>query len=400
MYPLSYRDVPTERSNWEGISMMEQLEKSKIKEKDIFEKISDHEQVMFCNDPKTGLRAIIAIHDTSLGPALGGTRMYPYESVEAALDDVLRLSEGMTYKCAAADLDFGGGKAVIIGDPQTDKSPALFRSFGQYVESLNGRFYTGTDMGTTMDDFVQALKETNFISGIPEAYGGGGDTSIPTAIGVIHALKATNKYLFDDETLTGKTYAIQGLGKVGFKVCKHLLEDGANVIVTDLNEQAIMEIEQIGKKLGNPVTVVKSDDIYSVEADIFIPCAMGGILNNHTIPQLTVKAIVGSANNQLKYESLIDELHQRSILYAPDYIVNAGGLISVADELYGANQERVLNKTKMIFSSLLEIYEQAALESISTLEAANRKCQKTLEEQKNRNNFFSRLKRPKWNFDK
>ena len=397
MYPLPIGRVIFPSIIQEG-KVMEQMEMSAIKEFDIFNKISSHEQVMFCNDPKAGLKAIIAIHDTTLGPALGGTRMYPYESVEDALNDVLRLSEGMTYKCAAADLDFGGGKAVIIGDPNTDKSPALFRSFGQYVESLNGRFYTGTDMGTTMDDFVQALKETKFINGVPEVYGGGGDTSIPTAKGVIYALKATNKYLFNDDTLTGKTYAIQGLGKVGFKVCEHLLKDGANVIVTDINEQAIKEIEQIGKELRNPVTVVKSNDIYSVEADIFIPCAMGGILNENTIPQLNVKAIAGSANNQLQNESHIDELHQRDILYAPDYIVNAGGLISVADELYGANKERVLNKTKTIYSSLLEIYKQSAVENITTLEAADRKCQQTLDEQKGRNNFFSRFKRPKWNF--
>ena len=397
MYPLPIGRVIFPSIIQEG-KVMEQMEMSAIKEFDIFNKISSHEQVMFCNDPKAGLKAIIAIHDTTLGPALGGTRMYPYESVEEALNDVLRLSEGMTYKCAAADLDFGGGKAVIIGDPNTDKSPALFRSFGQYVESLNGRFYTGTDMGTTMDDFVQALKETKFINGVPEVYGGGGDTSIPTAKGVIYALKATNKYLFNDDTLTGKTYAIQGLGKVGFKVCEHLLKDGANVIVTDINEQAIKEIEQIGKELRNPVTVVKSNDIYSVEADIFIPCAMGGILNENTIPQLNVKAIAGSANNQLQNESHIDELHQRDILYAPDYIVNAGGLISVADELYGANKERVLNKTKTIYSSLLEIYKQSAVENITTLEAADRKCQQTLDEQKGRNNFFSRFKRPKWNF--
>lgn len=397
MYPLPIGRVIFPSIIQEG-KVMEQMEMSAIKEFDIFNKISSHEQVMFCNNPKAGLKAIIAIHDTTLGPALGGTRMYPYESVEEALNDVLRLSEGMTYKCAAADLDFGGGKAVIIGDPNTDKSPALFRSFGQYVESLNGRFYTGTDMGTTMDDFVQALKETKFINGVPEVYGGGGDTSIPTAKGVIYALKATNKYLFNDDTLTGKTYAIQGLGKVGFKVCEHLLKDGANVIVTDINEQAIKEIEQIGKELRNPVTVVKSNDIYSVEADIFIPCAMGGILNENTIPQLNVKAIAGSANNQLQNESHIDELHQRDILYAPDYIVNAGGLISVADELYGANKERVLNKTKTIYSSLLEIYKQSAVENITTLEAADRKCQQTLDEQKGRNNFFSRFKRPKWNF--
>lgn len=379
--------------------MMEQLDKSAIQMDGFFEKISGHEQVMFCNDPATGLKAIIAIHDTTLGPALGGTRMHPYESVEDALEDVLRLSEGMTYKCAAADLDFGGGKAVIIGDPSTDKSPALFRSFGQFVDSLNSRFYTGTDMGTTMDDFVHAMKETNYINGIPEAYGGGGDTSIPTSEGVIYALKATNKHLFGSEKLSERAYAIQGLGKVGFKVCEHLLESGASVYVTDINEKALEEIQAIGRQLKNPVKVEGTDEIYRVDADVFVPCAMGGVLNEETIAELKVKAVVGSANNQLAKEDLIEMLATRDILYAPDYIVNAGGLISVADELHGFNQERVLLKTKAIYSSILEIYEQAKRENMTTLEAADLKCKRTLAEQKNRNNFFSRTKRPKWNFD-
>ncbi len=378
--------------------MMEQLEKSKVNESNIFREMKNHEQVLFCNDPHTGLKAIIAIHDTTLGPALGGTRMYPYKTIDDALEDVLKLSEGMTYKCAAADLDFGGGKAVIIGDPATDKSPALFRAFGQYVDSLNGRFYTGTDMGTTMDDFVQALKETNYINGIPEAFGGGGDTSIPTSQGVIYALKATNKYLFDSTKLSGRTYAIQGLGKVGFKVCEHLLKEGATIYVTDINSQAIESIQTIGKQLRNQVNVVNSDEIYRVEADVFIPCAMGGIINARTIPQLKVKAIVGSANNQLANETFINELTEKEIVYAPDYIVNAGGLISVADELYGSNKERVLLKTKAIYSSILEIYKQASKEKITTLEAANRKCRTKMNEQRNRNNFYSRAQRPKWSF--
>lgn len=379
---------------------MKSLQLSQTEQIDLFEKIASHEQVMFCNDPDTGLKAIIAIHDTTLGPALGGTRMYPYDSVEEALDDVLRLSEGMTYKCAAADLDFGGGKAVIIGDPATDKTPALFRSFAQYVDSLNGRFYTGTDMGTTMDDFVSALKETNFIIGIPEAYGGGGDTSIPTSRGVIYALEATSQYLFNHTTLQNKTYAIQGLGKVGFKVSEHLLREGANVIVTDIDQQAIESLQEIGKEIGNPVTVVDSNEIYSVEADMFVPCAMGSILNDETIPKLKVKAVVGSANNQLAEERSINQLSEHNILYAPDYVVNAGGLMSVSDELYGSNQERVLLKTKTIYPLLLEIYEQAAAQNITTLEAANAKCQQMINEQKNRNNFFSRYQRPKWNLSK
>lgn len=377
---------------------MNQLEKTVTKNENIFQKFADHEQVMFCNDPKTGLKAIIAIHDTTLGPALGGTRMYPYATMEEALEDVLRLSEGMTYKCAAADLDFGGGKAVIIGDPEKDKSPALFRSFGQFVDSLNGRFFTGTDMGTTMDDFVQALKETKYINGIPESYGGGGDTSIPTAQGVMYALKATNQFVFGSEELGEKTYAVQGLGKVGFKVAEKLLQAGANLFVTDINEKVLHEIKTIGKSLNRTVVAVNSEEIYAVDADIFVPCAMGGVINENTIQQLKVKAIVGSANNQLLHENSIELLAEKNILYAPDYIVNAGGLIQVADELYGANKERVLLKTKAIYHTLSDIYNQAKEDKISTVAAAHNKCQQTMNEQKNRNNFYTRERRPKWDF--
>lgn len=376
---------------------MKQLEKTKLKEQDTFQKIAEHEQVVFCNDPNTGLQAIIAIHDTTLGPALGGTRMYPYASVDDALEDALRLSEGMTYKCAAADIDFGGGKAVIIGDPEKDKSPAMFRKFGQFVDSLNGRFYTGTDMGTTMDDFVQALKETNFINGIPEAYGGSGDSSIPTAQGVIYSLEATNQHLFGRDNLGGKSYAIQGLGKVGYKVAEHLLAAGADLYVTDIHDNVLASIQNRAEELGGTVTVVDKEDIYGVDADIFVPCAMGAVINDRTIPQLTVKAVVGSANNQLEKKDHAKMLSEKGILYAPDYIVNAGGLIQVADELYEPNKDRVLLKTKAIYDSLLEIYKQAKLDAITTEEAANRKCQKTIEEQRNRNNFFTRTRRPKWN---
>ncbi|MFS0674087.1 Leu/Phe/Val dehydrogenase [Ornithinibacillus sp. 179-J 7C1 HS] len=380
--------------------MKQQLDKSSAMSMDIFEKISGHEQVVFCNDPSTGLQAIIAIHNTTLGPALGGTRMYPYATVEDALEDVLRLSEGMTYKCAAADIDFGGGKGVIIGDPKTDKSPALFRAYGQFVDSLNGRFYTGTDMGTTMDDFVQAAKETNFINGIPEEFGGGGDSSIPTAEGVLYGLKATNKYLFGNESLTSITYAIQGLGKVGYKVANHLLQIGATIIVTDISEDALTAIQEKGAKSPGTVTIVESDEIYGVDADIFVPCAMGGILNDETIERLKVKAIVGSANNQLKEDYHAKVLHEKGILYAPDYIVNAGGLIQVADELYGANKARVLLKTKAIYQSIIEVYKQSELDAVTTLEAANRKCRERLEEQRGRNNFFRRERSPKWTFYK
>ncbi|KKB35960.1 Leu/Phe/Val dehydrogenase [Bacillus thermotolerans] len=363
----------------------------------LFEKMSEHEQVVFCNDPDTGLRAIIAIHDTTLGPALGGCRMYPYGSVEEALEDVLRLSKGMSYKCAAADVDFGGGKAVIIGDPQTDKSPELFRAFGQFVESLGGRFYTGTDMGTTMDDFIHAMKETNSIVGVPEAYGGGGDSSVPTAMGVLYGLKATNYMLFGKEDLANASYAIQGLGKVGYKVAEALLEEGAQLFVTDINQQSLQDIQEKAKSTSGSVTVVESTAIYSQEADIFVPCAFGGVINDETIEQLKVKAIAGSANNQLLTEEHGRQLAKKGILYAPDYIINAGGLIQVADELYGVNKERVLAKTARIYDAILETYKQADLDGITTMEAANRMCEQRIRARGKRNHFYTGSVQPKWN---
>ncbi|UCZ54473.1 leucine dehydrogenase [Bacillus shivajii] len=357
---------------------------------------SECEQVIFCNDQETGLKAIIAIHDTTLGPAIGGCRMLPYSSMTDALQDVLRLSKGMTYKCAAADVDFGGGKAVIIGDPEKDKSPEMFRAFGKFVESLNGRFYTGTDMGTTMEDFVQAYKETNCIVGIPKMYGGSGDSSVPTAEGVIFALKATNRALFGEECLVGKTYAIQGLGKVGYKVANHLLEEGADLFVTDVNKKVLQEFKRKAEEFSSVVKVVEMDEIYRVNSDIFVPCAVGGIINETTVEQLTVRAIVGSANNQLQHEGLSVTLNNKGILYAPDYIVNSGGLIQVSDELYGANKDRVLAKTKAIYYSLLEVFNTAEQNKVTTVEAANQMCEKRMKDRAKQNSFFLHNSRPKW----
>ena len=369
-------------------------------ELNLFEKMANHEQVIFCNDPSTGLRAIIAIHNTTLGPALGGCRMQPYSSVEEALEDVLRLSKGMTYKCAAADVDFGGGKAVIIGNPNTDKSPELFRAFGQFVNSLGGRFYTGTDMGTTMDDFIHAMKETKFINGLPEVYGGGGDSSIPTAAGVLYGIKATNQILFGNDGLGQHTYAIQGLGKVGFKVASGLLEAGAHIYVTDINEGSLRSIEEVASKTNGKVDIVPNDEIYSQDAEIFVPCAFGGIINDTTIPLFKVKAIVGSANNQLADAKHGKMLQDKGILYAPDYIVNSGGLIQVADELYGINHERVLAKTKHIYESILEVYKEATRSGRTTEESANEMCEKRIASRRNRNNFYSSATKPKWAFSK
>jgi phenylalanine dehydrogenase len=362
----------------------------------LFDQMAEHEQVVFCNDPSTGLRAIIAIHNTTLGPALGGCRMQPYESVNDALEDALRLSKGMSYKCAAADVDFGGGKAVIIGDPKTDKSPELFRAFGQFVDSLGGRFYTGTDMGTTMDDFIHALKETNCIVGVPEAYGGGGDSSIPTAEGVLYGIKATNKVLFGNDDLGGVSYAVQGLGKVGFKVASGLLEAGANLLVTDINNESICAIEKYANSTPGTVKIVASEDIYSQEADVFVPCAFGGVINDNTINQFKVKAIAGSANNQLLHESHGKKLKEKGILHAPDYIINSGGLIQVADELYGVNHERVLAKTKHIYDAILEVYKLAEADGVCTMESANKMCEKRMASRSKRNGFYTPSVKPKW----
>ncbi|WP_433748434.1 Leu/Phe/Val dehydrogenase [Falsibacillus pallidus] len=364
---------------------------------DLFQDIREHEQVVFCNDPETGLKAIIAIHNTTLGPALGGCRMRPYATFDDALQDVLRLSKGMTYKCAAADVDFGGGKSVIIGDPSKDKTPELFRAFGQFVESLNGRFYTGTDMGTTPDDFVHALKETNCIVGVPEEYGGSGDSSVPTALGVVYGIQATNQTVYGSPDLGSHTYAIQGLGKVGFKVAEKLLSEGASLYVTDINPKAIEALLEKGKEVGNDsIRAVSGTDIYGVDADMFVPCALGGILHDETIDMLRVKAVAGSANNQLLEDRHGEMLMKKGILYAPDYIVNAGGLIQVADELYGPNKSRVLNKTKAIFDSLLAVYLHSENEHVPTSKAANAFCEKRIDSRRKRSSFFSHHKRPKW----
>lgn len=363
---------------------------------DFFDRIQEHQQVVFCNDEDTGLKAIIAIHNTTLGPALGGCRMQPYKSVDDALEDVLRLSRGMTYKCAAADVDFGGGKAVIIGDPKKDKHPELFRAFGQFVESLNGRFYTGTDMGTTPYDFVHALKETNCIVGVDEEYGGSGDSSVPTALGVIYGIKATNQAVWGSQNVSGKTYAIQGLGKVGAKVAESLLQEGADLYVSDVNHQALDEIMTKSKELGGNVRVVDTNEIYGVEADVFVPCALGGILNDSTIEQLKVRAVAGSANNQLLDVRHGKALQDKGIVYAPDYIVNAGGLIQVADELYEPNKERVLRKTKAIYHSLLDVYQQSMNSGMTTVKASDLLCERRIQSRSLRNSFFTHVKRPKW----
>ncbi len=366
---------------------------------EIMEKISGHEQVLICNRPEVGLRAIISIHNTTFGPALGGTRMQMYDSFDEALDDSLKLSRGMTYKCIGADVDFGGGKGVIIGNPKTDRKPELFRAYGQMIDSLHKRFYTGTDMGTEIGDFTHALMETKQIAGKPPEFHGGGDSSEPTALGVIYSIEATNKELYGTAEIAARTYAVQGLGKVGFKVAEHLLTYGAKIFVADVDKKSLKAISELAEKLPGEVEMVSLDDIYSVDADIFVPCAIGGVINDDTLKNFKMQAIVGSANNVLKSNHHGRVVHERGILYAPDYIVNSGGLIQVADELYGANKDRVMAKTRNIGHSLEKIFEISKEKNIETFRAADEMCEQKLELRQKMDSMFSAEGRPKWEFD-
>ncbi|PTX64233.1 leucine dehydrogenase/phenylalanine dehydrogenase [Melghirimyces profundicolus] len=337
---------------------------------DIFELMAEggHEEVTFCRHPGSGLKAIIAIHDTTMGPALGGCRMVPYTSTDEAVKDVLRLSRGMTFKCGLADVDFGGGKAVIIGDPETDKTPEMFRVLGRFVGGLNGRFFTGTDMGTMPEDFVHAARESDSFVGLPESHGGSGDTSIPTAYGVMQGFRATARHLWGTDSLEGRTVAIQGVGKVGARLAGQLVEEGARCVVADVSPARVESL-----KARNPdIEVTGVEEIHRVECDIFAPCAIGGVIHDGTLDELRCRAVVGSANNQLAKDRHGDLLHERGILYAPDYLVNAGGLIQVADELQGYHHERVMEKTRGIHDMLLKIYELSREEDLPTCRAADR----------------------------
>lgn len=311
-----------------------------------------HEQVVFCQDPISGLKCIIAIHSTVLGPALGGVRMCPYKTEDEALEDVLRLSRGMTYKSAAVGLNFGGGKAVIIGDPKKDKSEALFRSFGAFIERMKGQYITGEDMGIDVNDIEFIFMETDYVVGLPKGYGGSGDPSPKTAYGVYQGMLACVEKKLKRKSLKGLTIAVQGLGHVGYQLVKILMLQGANVIGCDAD--AVLA-ETIKEKFG--IKVVNPDDIYQVECDIFSPCAVGGILNSKTIPALKASIVAGSANNQLKKDSDGEALHQKGILYAPDYVINAGGLINVALELQGYSEVRAKFLIRNIYYNLKRVFE-------------------------------------------
>lgn len=334
----------------------------------IFDRMQElgHEQLIFCYDRTSRLKALIAIHDTTLGPALGGCRMWPYLKEEDAWQDALRLSRGMTYKSAASGCDYGGGKSVIWADPAADKSEELFRALGLYVEALNGRFITGTDVGTKSPDFVWSLAETDHVVAVPEEYGGSGDTSIITAFGVWKGIKASVKEAFGSDSLRGRTVAIQGVGKVGSHLAKYLVDDGAELVVCDVNPANVGELTKKVK-----ARVVKPEEIFDVQCDVFAPCALGGAINDQTIPRLKAKVVAGAANNQLAEARHGLILWEKGIVYAPDYVINAGGLIQAADEREGFNRDRAYRKTAGIYEALSQIYAISREKKIPPAEAAD-----------------------------
>jgi leucine dehydrogenase len=327
-----------------------------------------HERVLFCSSPEVGLQAIIAVHSTVLGPGLGGVRMWPYASLEEALTDVLRLSRGMTYKSAAAGLHLGGGKAVIIGDPKKDKSEALLRTFGRFVESLGGLYITAEDVGTDMEDMEEILTETRWVTGVSPALGGGGDPSPVTAFGVLQGIKAAAAWQLGSPLLSGRSVAIQGLGSVGFALAGYLAEEGAKVFGCDLDGEATARARD-----EHGVEIVPASDILEVECDVFAPCALGAVLNERTIPRLRCKVVAGAANNQLADEARDGAaLDARGILYAPDFVVNAGGLINVYSELTGYNRETAMRTARGLFEKTTRIFELAREHGIPSAAAGDR----------------------------
>jgi leucine dehydrogenase len=331
--------------------------------------------MIFFREQVSGLRAILAVHDTTLGPAIGGVRMWQYDHEDRAVEDALRLSRAMTYKAAGAGLNFGGGQTVIIGDPKKDKSESLFRALGRFIDSLGGRYIAAEGVGTTYNDMDYIRMETRYVVGIPSARGGSGDPSPLCAEGVLGGLEACQLFLEDDETLKGLRIAVQGVGRVGSILVKILVERGAVVTVADTDAETLQRVSSEFR-----VDMVSPEAVYDVDCDIFCPCAMGGILNDETIGRLKCRVVAGAANNQLEDERHGDELHRRGILYAPDYIVNAGGLINVTEEIYGYDEERARRKTAVIKDVLLRILVSAREQGIPTHKAADRFAEQRIEQ--------------------
>jgi valine dehydrogenase (NAD+) len=343
----------------------------------VFSADSGHEQIVFCQDRASGLKAIIGVYSTALGPALGGTRFYPYASEEEALHDVLELSRGMAYKNAMAGLDLGGGKAVIWGDPNRDKSEALLRAYGRFVQSLNGRYWTACDVGTYVQDMDIVARETRFVTGRSVEHGGAGDSSILTAWGVFQGMRAAAEHRWGSPSLRGRHVGVAGLGKVGKYLVGHLIEDGAEVVATDPNESAVT-----WARTSHPeVHLVDSvQDLITSDINVYAPCALGGALNDDTVAMLKAEIVAGAANNQLAHSGVEKLLADRGILYAPDYVVNAGGVIQVADEIEGFNFERAKLRATKIFDTTKEILALADTEGVSPATAADRLAERRMAE--------------------
>ncbi len=338
-----------------------------------------HEQVVLCQDRASGLKAVIAIHNTALGPALGGTRFYPYASEEEAVADALNLARGMSYKNAMAGLDHGGGKAVIIGDPERDKTEELLLAYGRFVASLGGRYVTACDVGTYVADMDVVARECRWTTGRSPENGGAGDSSVLTAFGVFQGMRASAQHLWGDPSLRGRTVGIAGVGKVGHHLVEHLRDEGAEVVITDVREESVRRI--LDKHPTGVTAVADTEALIRVEElDIYAPCALGGALNDATVPVLTAKVVCGAANNQLEHPGVEKDLADRGILYAPDYVVNAGGVIQVADELHGFDFERCKAKAAKIFDTTLAIFARAKEDGIPPAAAADRIAEQRMHE--------------------
>ncbi|MGY2701501.1 Glu/Leu/Phe/Val family dehydrogenase [Nocardioides sp. HB32] len=344
---------------------------------DVFDLGSEHEQVVFANDPATGLRAVIAIHSTALGPALGGTRFHPYASTADAVTDVLNLSRGMSYKAALAGLDLGGGKAVIIGDPRTAKSEPLLRSYGRHVQSLGGRYYTACDVGTFSADMDVIARECSFVTGRTVAHGGAGDSSVLTAYGVFQGMRASAAAAWGGPSLEGRTVGVAGVGKVGHHLVRHLVEEGAAVIVTDVDPAAV---ERVREEFPSAQVVPTTTALVASQLDVYAPCALGGAITDEVVETLSAKIICGAANNQLAHAGIEKMLEERGILYAPDYCVNAGGLIQVADELEGFSFERAQQRATGIYDTTRMVFELAASDGVPPAIAADRLAERRMRE--------------------
>ena len=330
----------------------------------VFETIRQmgHEQIVYCHDKESDLKAIIALHDTGLGAAMGATRLWPYASEEDALRDVLRLSRGMTYKAACANIPMGGGKAVILAHPE-NKTEALLRAYGRFVDSLKGRFITGQDVNISPEDVRQIRQETSYVVGQGEKAGG---PAVTTALGVFLGIKAAVEFRLHKKEINQLKIAIQGVGSVGKNLCKYLYENEVKIFVSDLRKDKAEEIKHL-----YGATVVDSNEIYSLDVDVFAPCALGGILNSSTIPLIKAPIIAGAANNQLEDEEIHGKLLQSmEKLYCPDYVINAGGLINVYNEMLGSDEIKILSQINNIYDTLLEIFKRSEKEGINTHEAA------------------------------